>query len=340
MDAAGVDVLFVSGADDICWLTGFPGATMGAVAMIVPPEGLPVIWCAEAEAERVLRMTPLGSAHIEGYATGADGGPPGEALALMMADFGWAALRLGAGLAAGSFPVQPMMQLVAAHAGDLVEAGGLIPRCRAQKSLQELGAMERAARRAERMIEAARRGMAPGACAVDLAGRALMSAPMGGRLAALAAPLPDAPYQEGDVFTLGVTGLCRDYQCPLYEPLVAGTPTPETRAGLATQRAALEAGLRAAEAGQTASAVAEAMGAFLETRGCLVRASMGGGVGLGLGPGWAEGSFRLVPGDETRLAAGMTLLLQPLPPGIMPWSGYGRTAVVMPAGPARPLNPL
>ena len=131
-------------------------------------------------------------------------------------------------------------------------------------------------------------------------------------------PATDEPLAQGDVLMLD-TGLIRDgYFCDFDRNYVVGAPDPLAADGYACLLAACDAGRAAARVGARAADVFHAMNAVI-AQGPGVAGTDPGRLGHGLGMQLTEG-LSLIPSDQTRLAAGMVITLEP---GItLPGGGY------------------
>jgi Xaa-Pro aminopeptidase len=117
-------------------------------------------------------------------------------------------------------------------------------------------------------------------------------------------PATDAPLASGDVLMLD-TGAIRDgYFCDFDRNYSVGAPSPAVRDGHATLIEAVQAGFEAARPG------ARFCDLFAAMEG-VVRLGPGAGrLGHGLGMELTEGPS-IIPADQTVLAPGMVLTLEP-----------------------------
>ncbi|MFH1084804.1 MAG: type I methionyl aminopeptidase [Chloroflexota bacterium] len=117
---------------------------------------------------------------------------------------------------------------------------------------------------------------------------------------------------EGDIVSIDVGAIWRDYQGDSAITVAVGEVSAEARRLIGATEAALEAGIVAARAGARLGDVSHAIEAAAETAGFAVVREYGGhGIGRQMHedpriPNWGE------PGRGMRLAAGMTICLEPM----------------------------
>ncbi len=120
-------------------------------------------------------------------------------------------------------------------------------------------------------------------------------------------PATDAPLAQGDVLMLDTGLVANGYFCDFDRNYSVGPPAPETEDAYARLIAASEAGFAAARPGATAADLYHAMNTVLQEPGAPPAP---GRLGHGLGMQLTEWPS-LIPADDTVLAPGMVLTLEP-----------------------------
>lgn len=330
MEARGIEVLVVTDASNMAWLTGYDGWSFYTPQAVVVADGDPVWWGRGMDAAGALRTCWMGEADILGFADSyvhAEGRHAMEDLAKRIADRGWGRARIGVEmdnwwLSAASFAAL-QRGLPEARFQD---ATGLVNWQRAIKSPAELGYMRTAARIVERMhariLEVAEPGMRKCDLAAEIWGAALRydaGVGAGGDYPAIVPMMPsgsdaaaphltwdDRPLVAGEGTFFELAGVCHRYHCPLARTLFLGRPTQAFRDAEAAVLDGMAAGLEAARPGNRVEDIANGFLGVLARLGIAKESRSGYSIGLSYPPDWGERTMSIRPGDRTVLEPGMT----------------------------------
>ncbi len=331
MAARELELLVVTDASNMAWLTGYDGWSFYTPqAVLLGLDGDPVWWGRGMDAAGALRTCFMGEADIEGfpdnYVHSAERHPM-QQLAGRIAARGWGRARIGVEmdnwwLSAAAFAALEH-GLPEARFSD---ATALVNWQRAVKSPQELAYMRTAARIVERMHARILEVAAPGVRKCDLVAEiydASLALRRGHRRRRrLSGDRADAALGIGrggaapDLGRPADAGrrrhLLRDrrrhhrYHCPLARTLFLGKPP---RAFLDAEAAVLEgmdAGLDAAKAGNRVEDIAKGFIAVLARMGIEKESRVGYSIGLSYPPDWGERTMSIRPGERAVLEPGMT----------------------------------
>lgn len=337
MDAAGVEVLFACDPSNMAWLTGYDGWSFYVhQGVIVGPQGTPVFWGRAMDAVGASRTAYLEADDIVGYPDDyvmSSSRHPMTHLADLLQARGWSTMTLGVEMENYYYSARAHDVLLRAHAGEVVDATGLVNWQRAVKSAAELRFMRRAARIVENMhcsiADAIRPGLRKNQLVAEIYRAALCGAEdeegaFGGDYPAIVPLLPsgvdasaahltwdDRPIESGTATFFEIAGCYRRYHAPLCRTVFLGEPPAEL---LAAQDAVLEGiddGIAAARSGNTAGDVARAFYRVLQRRGIAREGRCGYPIGLSYPPDWGERTFSIRPEDATVLEPDMTFHFMP-----------------------------
>ncbi len=341
MEAAGVEVLFVSDPSNMCWLTGFNAWSFYTFqGVIVTLDTDPLYWGRAMDTKAALRTTWLSPDDIVPYSDAYVQTPdrhPMQTLGSLLAERGWASRRIGVELDNYYYSAKAHQELQATLAEvtgrsevDVIDATGLVNWQRTVKSDAEIAYMRIAGSIMEatyrRVDEVLTPGMRKNDLVAEIFHASITGTPAhGGDYPAILPLLPtgedasachltwtDAPMDRGAATFFELAGCYRRYHAPLCRSVFIGDPPSEIRNAEAALLEGLEAGINAAQAGNKAGDVARALKTALAARG-IDRGGdrCGYSIGLSFPPDWGERTISFRPEDETVLKPGMTFHFMP-----------------------------
>ena len=329
MEAAGIELLYVSDPSNMAWLTGYDGWSFYVhQGVLVPPEGEPIWFGRKQDANGAKRTTYLRHDNIVGYAdhyVQSSERHPMDYLSTVITDRGWGHLAVGVEMDNYWFSAAAYTSLQThLTTNRFLDATGLVNWQRAEKSPQELEYMRIAGRIVGKMHERILAKAEPGIRKCDLVAE-IWDAGLrgvdgyGGDYPAIVPLLPtgkdasaphltwdNLPMQRGEGTFFEIAGCYNRYHCPLSRTVFLGKPT---QAFLDAEKATLEgmeAGLEAAKPGNTCEDIANGFFGVLKTYGIEKDNRTGYPIGLSYPPDWGERTMSLRPGDRTELKPGMT----------------------------------
>ncbi|MCK5934168.1 MAG: ectoine hydrolase DoeA [Fulvimarina manganoxydans] len=329
MEAAGIELLYVSDPSNMAWLTGYDGWSFYVhQGVLVPPEGEPIWFGRKQDANGAKRTTYLRHDNIVGYAdhyVQSSERHPMDYLSTVITDRGWGHLAVGVEMDNYWFSAAAYTSLQThLTTNRFLDATGLVNWQRAEKSPQELEYMRIAGRIVGKMHERILAKAEPGIRKCDLVAE-IWDAGLrgvdgyGGDYPAIVPLLPSGldasaphltwdnlPMQRGEGTFFEIAGCYNRYHCPLSRTVFLGTPT---QAFLDAEKATLEgmeAGLEAAKPGNTCEDIANGFFDVLRKYGIEKDNRTGYPIGLSYPPDWGERTMSLRPGDKTELKPGMT----------------------------------
>jgi ectoine hydrolase len=334
MDAAGIDLLFVTDPSNMAWLTGYDGWSFYVhQGVIVPSDGDPVWWGRGQDANGAKRTVFMSDDRIKGYAdtyVQSTESHPMEDLARHITDLGGAKARVGVEMDNYYYSAKAYAVL-ATELPDavLVYATSLVNWMRGVKSAEEIVFMRKAARFAERFVQTAIDTAEPGLPKNQLVAAIQQAVVMGdgedwGDYPAIVPLLPSgadaaAPHltwngdklKSGEATFFELAGCYRRYHAPLCRTVHFGPPPDYMARASDALTAGLEAGIAAARPGNRACDVANALHAELRKAGIERDARCGYPVGLSYPPDWGERTISLRSIDTSVLKPGMTFHFMP-----------------------------
>ncbi len=338
MEAAGIGVLFTSDPSNMAWLTGFDAWSFYTPqGVVVGPAGEPLYWGRGMDATAARLTCWMADESIHGYADdyvmAADRHAMSD-LAALLAERGWNRLPLGVEFEGYYYSPRAHAVLTAAHEGPVLDATGLVNRCRAVKSPAEIAFMRRAARISaniqRRILEVFRPGVPSNVMAAEIYRTAMLGATdpdgtaHGGTVAAIcplmasgrraAAPhltWDDRPAAPDTGTFFEISGCYRRYHAPLARTVWLGAPPAEVRKAEEAVLEGIAAGIDAARPGAVAGDVARALHAALARHGIERTGRCGYPVGLSFPPDWGERTYSIRESDDTVLQPGMTFHFMP-----------------------------
>ncbi|SFB06378.1 ectoine hydrolase [Poseidonocella pacifica] len=335
MEAAGLDVMYVTDPSNMAWLTGYDGWSFYVhQGVIVLKDADPVWWGRRMDANGAYRTCWMEADRVCGYSDDyvqSTERHPMQDLAHRMSDFGVSAdARIGLEMDNYYFSAKAFEVLQKAlPQAEFQDATALVNWQRAIKSDEEIVFMRRAAKISEKIVDGLWERVEVGVAKNEVVAEAYRDAIRGvdgdwGDYPAIVPMLPSgadaaAPHLtwNGQTFANGeatffeISGCYRRYHAPFCRTIFLGTPPEEIRRAEAALVEGLEAGLLAARAGNRACDIANALALPLERAGIERGARCGYSVGLSYPPDWGERTVSLRAEDETVLMAGMTFHFMP-----------------------------
>ncbi len=328
MQAAGLDLLYVTDPSNMHWLTGYDGWSFYVHQGVILPLDEDPIWYGRGQdAAGAQRTAFMDDSRMIGYpdhyVQSAERHPM-DYLAGILTDRGWGAKAIGV-------EMENYYYSAAAHASlvrnlpnaRLKDATNLVNWCRAVKSERELDYMRTAARIVERMHARIAEVAVPGLRKCDLVAEIVSTGirglpDAGGDYAAIVPLLPsgadaaaphltwdDRPMRTGEGTFFEIAGCYKRYHCPLSRTVFLGTPPQKFLEAEKAVLEGLEAGLAAAKPGNTCEHIAGAFFDVLARHGIEKNNRTGYPIGLSYPPDWGERTMSLRRGDRSVLQPGM-----------------------------------
>lgn len=344
MEAAGLELLFVTDPSNMHWLTGYDGWSFYVhQGILVAGEGEPVFWGRRMDAAGALRTAYMAPDNIVGYSDDWVMNPPAHAMSHLAETIrarGWAGLRVGTEQETYYHTGRAHAVLTKALGRAPADATGLTNWCRAVKSPRELVYIRRAARISEamqaRILEIFEPGRPKNEIAAEIAkvaygthrsaedGTPGEEVAFGGDYAAIVPLMPsgldataahltwtEAPARAGEATFFELSGCHRRYHAPLCRTIHLGPAPDDMRRAEEVVLEGIDAGIDAARPGNTAGDIARAFYAVLERRGIAREGRCGYPIGVSYPPDWGERTYSLRPSDRTLLEPDMTLHFMP-----------------------------
>ena len=334
MQAAGIEVLFVTDPSNQAWLTGYDGWSFYVhQGVILPLDGDPVWWGRGQDTNGARRTVWMNDDRILGYADTyiqSTTRHPMDDLAQNLAEMGFAKARIGVEMENYYYSAKAHAVLGAALPNAaLVDATALVNWQRLVKSDDEIAFMRKAATISEKIVRLGIDLARPGLKKNELVGEISRAACFGvgedwGDYPAIVPLTPSgidataphltwngAPMKTGEATFFELSGCYRRYHAPLCRTVHLGKPPQDMVDAAKALTAGLEAGLEAARAGNRACDVANALAAELEKVGIERSARAGYPIGLSYPPDWGERTASIRSSDQTVLEPGMTFHFMP-----------------------------
>ena len=334
MEAAGIELLFVTDPSNMAWLTGYDGWSFYVhQGVILGHDGDPVWWGRNMDANGARRTVWTGEDAIRPYGdqyVQSTTHHPMQHLAELVREMGFGRARIGVELENYYYSAKAHLTLLEGLPNArIVDATALVNWQRTLKSHEELGFMRKAARIAEKVVTTAIELAEPGKRKNELVGDILRAGAYGvgedwGDYTAIVPLTPSgadasAPHltwdgaemRRGEATFFELAGCYRRYHTPLCRTVYLGQPPQDILDASKALSEGLEAGLEAARAGNRACDIANALGAVLERAGIERGARCGYPVGLSYPPDWGERTVSLRASDETVLEPGMSFHFMP-----------------------------
>jgi ectoine hydrolase len=331
MLAKGVELIIVSDASNMAWLTGYDGWSFYVhQCVLLGLEGEPVWYGRGQDANGAKLTTFLAHDNIIGYPDHYVQSTERHAMDYLserIIERGWGKANIGVEMDNYWFSAAAFASLQK-HLPNakFSDTTGLVNWQRAVKSEQELDYMRKAARIVERMHQRIFDKVEPGIRKCDLVADIYDAAlryddaiGVGGDYPAIVPLLPsgeeasaphltwdDQPMKNGEGTFFEIAGVYRRYHCPLSRSVFLGKPT---KTFLDAEKAVLEgmeAGLEVAKAGNRCEDIANAFFTVLKRYGIEKDNRAGYPIGISYPPDWGERTMSLRPGDKTVMEENMT----------------------------------
>ncbi|TKI05956.1 M24 family metallopeptidase [Martelella alba] len=342
---AGLDVMIITGPENIFYLTGqqTPGYYTFQ-AMVLPVDGEPVFVIRQLEYFNFISNT-----YISDAAVYQDGDNPVDFLLEVLRGHGWLNSRIGIDKRGWFLPIA-VYEALQAKLGVIHDAAGIVERLRAVKSPAEIEKMALAARYVDAGMRAGRNAIAAGATENDL-----VSAMMGSAIAAgseyvgmeplvSTGPRSGVPHgtwrrrrmEQGDAVFLEMSATHDRYHAALMRSAWLGKPPAVALEMEKVCQDALQAALDAIRPGAACEAPHIACQRVIDRAGYTenFKKRTGYSIGIAFAPDWGEGAIlSLYSGITTELQPGMTFHI---PPALRIYGeftvGVSETVVVTPSG--------
>ncbi|MBV7410848.1 M24 family metallopeptidase [Maritimibacter sp. DP1N21-5] len=334
MEAAGIDVLFITNPSNMNYLTGYDGWSFYVhQGVILTMEGDPIWWGRLMDGNGARRTVWMEDDHIITYADRyiqASDIHPMEDLASHLRIMGFGDQRIGVEMETYFFTARAFAVLAEGLPdATMVDATTLVNWVRLIKSDEELRFMRRAARISELVIGRAMELAEPGMKKHDLVGELYKTSVQGeedswGDYPAIVPMVPSgidatAPHltwngealKKNEATFIEQSGCYRRYHAPLCRSIYFGKPPKHMTDAAEALTAGLNAGIEVARAGNRACDIARALDVELLKVGIERPARCGYAVGLSYPPDWGEHTVSLRAFDETVLEPGMTFHFMP-----------------------------
>lgn len=323
LSAAGIDVMVVTGPENIFYLTGqqTPGYYTFQ-ALVLPVDGDPVFVIRQLEYFNFIANTFIADAAIY-----QDGDDPVSFLTAVIRDRGLASRRVAIDKRGWFLPIAVYEALQGAL-GTIGDAAGVVERLRAVKSAAEIDKLERAAAYVDAGMRAGLGAVRAGASENDL-----VAAMMGEAIAAgseymgmeplvSSGPRSGVPHgtwkrrriEMGDPAFLEMAACHDRYHAALMRSAWVGAPPTEAVEMMKVCQEALAVSLERIRPGVTCEAPHLAAQAVIDRAGYTdaFRKRLGYSVGISFAPDWGEGAILgLNKGITTELRPGMAFHLPP-----------------------------
>jgi ectoine hydrolase len=210
-----------------------------------------------------------------------------------------------------------------------VDGTNLVNWVRIVKSDQEVSYIRKAAKIAEKAMEAAYEAVAAGVRQCDAAAAVYYAQisgtkEYGGDYPAIVPLMPagirtstphlswtDEPYQQGQTVILELSGCYRRYHCPLARTMVLGNVPQKVRDLEAVVVEGITLALEAVKPGVTCETIERVWAGSIAKSGFIKDSRIGYSMGLNYPPDWGEHTASLRPGDQTVLKPNMTFHMIP-----------------------------
>ncbi|WP_226568571.1 M24 family metallopeptidase [Mangrovibacter yixingensis] len=323
LSAAGVDVMIVTGPENIFWLTGqqTPGYYTFQ-ALLLPAEGEPVFVIRQLEYFNFIANTFISDAAVY-----QDGDNPVDFLFSMLQKNNWQNKRIGIDKRGWFLPIA-VYEALQSKLGELADCAGIIEPLRAVKSAAELEKIATAARYVDAGMQAGLAAIREGADE-----NALVSAMMGAAIAAgseyvgmeplvSTGPRSGVPHgtwrrrvmEAGDPVFLEMSAAHDRYHAALMRSAWLGKPPAIALEMEKVCQEALQAALDAIRPGETCAAPHLACQRVIDKAGFTdnFKKRTGYSIGVAFAPDWGEGGIlSLYSGVDTELQPGMTFHIPP-----------------------------
>ena len=320
---AGIDVMVVTGPENIFYLTGqqTPGYYTFQ-ALVLPVDGDPAFVIRQLEYFNFIANTFIGDAVVYG-----DGDQPVDVLVDVIRKRGLSGRRIAIDKRGWFLPIA-VYEAMGERLGAIADAAGLIEQLRAVKSPLEIAKLETAATYVDAGMRAGFEAVRVGNTENDLVA-AMLGAAVGAGSEYLgmeplvsSGPRTGIPHgtwrrrrmEAGDPVFLEMAACHDRYHAALMRSSWLGEPPAEAEDMMKACQEALAAALDALKPGEPCEAPHAACQAVIDRAGYTdaFRKRTGYSVGISFAPDWGEGAIlSLFTGVRTALKPGMTFHIPP-----------------------------
>ncbi|MBW4709156.1 M24 family metallopeptidase [Roseobacter sp. YSTF-M11] len=334
MQAAGIEVLFVTDPSNQAWLTGYDGWSFYVhQGVLLTMEGEPIWWGRHMDSLGAKRTCWLSEAAIHGYADNyvqSTERHPMQHLAQLILGLGMGTARIGVEMENYYYSAKAHEVLTRAlPSAHVTDATALVNWQRLVKSDAEIDFIRKAARISEKVVQTAIEKAAPGVRKNDLVAEIFHAGITGvddiwGDYPAIVPLTPSgvdataahltwngAEMRENEATFFELSGCYRRYHAPLCRTVYLGTPPKEMVEAEQAQLEGISAGLEAARAGNRTCDIANAFTDVLRKHGIHREGRCGYPIGLSYPPDWGERTASLRREDDTVLEPGMAFHFMP-----------------------------
>ncbi|MBD1552944.1 M24 family metallopeptidase [Pseudomonas typographi] len=323
LQAAGIDVMVVTGPENIFYLTGqqTPGYYTFQ-ALVLPVDGEPVFVIRQLEYFNFISNTFISDAAIY-----TDGDDPVNFLVDMIQKKGWGGRRVAIDKRGWFLPIA-VYEALQSKLGKLYDGAGTIEQLRAIKSPAEVAKLEQAARYVDAGMRAGLAAVKAGASENDFVAAMLHasisagSEYMGMEPLVSCGPRSGIPHgtwrrrkvAEGEPAFLEMAAVHDRYHAALMRSAWVGKPPQQAIDMEKACQEALQAALDALKPGEPCEAAHLACQAVIDRAGYTdaFKKRTGYSVGISFAPDWGEGSIlSLYTGVKTELRPGMAFHIPP-----------------------------
>ena len=334
MEAAGIDLLFVTDPSNQAWLTGYDGWSFYVhQGVIVTHDRDPIWWGRYMDSIGAGRTCWMELDSIHGYGDQFVQSTERHAmqdLAQHIRDLGLGTARIGVELENYYYSAKAHSVLLQELPDAMfIDATAMVNWQRLVKSEDELVFIRKAARISEKVVRTAIEKAEPGLRKNELVAEIMHAGITGvgddwGDYPAIVPLTPSGldataahltwngkPMERGEATFFELSGCYRRYHAPLCRTIYLGTPPTEMLDAEKAQLEGIEAGLDAARAGNTAGDIARAFYGVLGKYGIKREGRCGYRIGLSYPPDWGERTASIRPEDTTELKPGMVFHFMP-----------------------------
>ena len=335
MQAAGVDVLFITDPSNIAWLTGYNGWSFYVhQGVILTMEGDPFWWGRRQDCNGAKRTVYMHDDQNIGYAESyiqSTTSHPMEDLAQRFGAMGFANKRIGVEMENYYYTAKAHAVLSAnLPNAKLLDVTALVNWQRGVKSNDEIAFIRNAARITDKIMNVAIELTEVGKRKNEIVAEIFKAGIVGvddvwGDYPAIVPLLPSGkdasashltwdgrPMIEGEATFFELSGCCYRYHAPLSRTVFLGKPPQDILDAAKAVEEGLEVGLEQAVAGNRACDIANALDKVMAKSGIdRAGARCGYPIGLSYPPDWGERTVSLRANDKTVLEPGMTFHFMP-----------------------------
>lgn len=334
MQAAGLDLLFITDPSNQAWLTGYDGWSFYVhQGVLLGLTGDPIWWGRNMDAIGAGRTCWMEPDQIHGYGdqyVQSTERHPMQDLAGHIRTLGFEGARIGVEMENYYYSAKAhaVLSQELPHA-DITDATALVNWQRLVKSADEIAFIRNAARITEKVMAVALDMAAPGVRKNEVVAEIFRAGIIGvddiwgdypaivpltpSGLDATAAHLTwdGTPMRRGEATFFELSGCYRRYHAPLCRTIYLGTPPREMLDAEQAQLEGIAAGFEAARAGNRTCDIANAFIGALEKHGIHRDGRCGYPIGLSYPPDWGERSASIRSEDQTVLQPGMVFHFMP-----------------------------